>query len=130
METNAVTVIDGAGKAVTLWQDNRSGTDDIYGAAYSTMGNFVKAGVSVTVTSQKAKRHLFRPAYQHPQIPADFYQRRQRPHHHRTGAGRAGVGGHIRSLRAVRIPLSSYDLPSPITVPPGGAASIVINVNQ
>jgi type II secretory pathway pseudopilin PulG len=129
MQTDATTVIDASGQAVTLWQDNRGGNNDIYGAAYSTMGNYVKANIPITVISQKVKGTYGSPAVGIPKYQRTFTS-------NASGvitidASQGGLEwGSYTFATSNPYSIVSYDLPSPIAVPAGGSASVVININQ
>lgn len=134
VQTNASTVCDVGGKAVTIWQDNRGGTNDIFAARYSEMGNLQRANVEVTVISGKNKGTYPNPDYI-PEVSEPEYF--PIPKYSNKFVSDAGGNIHITGIEwgsysfTAKAPYTvvSFDLPSPITVAPGGTSSIVINVD-
>ena len=52
-QTDPVVICDSSGMPVTIWEDNRRGTLDIFGTRYGAeMGNVVQPSVPVTITSR------------------------------------------------------------------------------
>lgn len=132
LESDAAIVCDAGGKAVTVWQDNRNGTNDIYAARYSDMGNLQRAGVEVTVVSEKAKGKYPNPDY--PLLSGNEYI--MIPKYRQVFTSDANGDVHITGIEwgsynftaASPYSITSFDLPAPIAVAPGGTSSIVINV--
>lgn len=134
IQTDAVTVCDSYGQALTVWQDNRSGIDnDLFGAAYDSMGNVQRGSVSITVTSEKTKGN-------YPNVEGAAPDFLPIPKYSRTFASDGNGDIHIDAAAgglewgtytfAAVSPydITSIDLPSPISVLPDTEANVVINV--
>ena len=135
VQTNASTVCDAGGKAVTVWQDNRNGTNDIFAARYSEMGNLQMPGVEITVTGERAKGKYPNPAYVPEGTEPEFISIPKYSEKFTSDAnGNIHIGGIEWGSYAFFVDendyiIASFDLPSPIAVAPGGSSHIVINVN-
>lgn len=130
MQTDACTVRDSAGRAVTLWQDNRNGTNDIYGAAYTEMGNYIRPGVPISVVSQKIKG-TYKDGSGN-DVPIPKYSRTFTSDSNGSiaiGASQGGLEwGTYTFLTQSPYDIISIDLPSPIYVAPGSTVNAIINV--
>jgi hypothetical protein len=123
-------VRDSAGRAVTLWQDNRNGTNDIYGAAYTEMGNYIRPGVPISVISQNIKG-----TYKDSEsrdIPIPKYSKAFTSDSNGSvaiGAPQGGLewGAYTFSTQNPYY-IISIDLPSPVYVAPGSTVNAIINV--
>lgn len=138
LQTNASTLFDAGGKAVTIWQENRNGNMDIFGARYSEMDNLLMAGVDVTVNSVKSKGKYPNPSYD-PAFPELGPEYILIPKYSETFTS-DNVGGNISitgiewgsytfAVDPADYTIISYDLPAPITVNPDSTSSIVLNVD-
>jgi hypothetical protein len=134
MQTNATTLVDSGGKAVTVWQDDRSGTEGIFAGRYSEMGNQQRAGIPITVTSDRIKGTYLNPDFVPESGQPEYFSI---PKYSQTftsdGSGIIALSGmewgSYTFSTALPNTIVSYDLPAPISVTPGGNSHIVINVD-
>jgi type II secretory pathway pseudopilin PulG len=126
-QTNVATVRGTGTGAISVWQDTRSGSSDIRGVAYSEMGNMVRVGVPIIVTSDRAKGTYGEPPVNIPKYQRTFTSDGGGNIHIDAAAGGLEWGGYTFSVPSPYT-IISVDLPSPINVNPGATASAIINV--
>jgi prepilin-type N-terminal cleavage/methylation domain-containing protein len=133
-QANSSTLCDpSSGRAITVWQDNRSTTTyDIYGAVYSDMGNVTRANIPIKITGTKPKgKYISNPSpVQYTSIPKYSKTFTSDASGNITvDAAAGGLEWDSYSFSAGSpYSIISIDLPSPISILPSGSATVVINV--
>jgi type II secretory pathway pseudopilin PulG len=128
--------VDSRGRAVTIWEDNRSGDNDIYFAVYDDLGSITNANIPIRVISTKIKG-----SYQNPiegEMPEFIPIPKYSESFMSDAAGNIVIdsvdgglewGSYYFETEST-YSIKSIDLPSPISVLPGEEANVVINIEN
>ena len=130
MQKNPQTLCDAGGKAVTIWQDDKSGNDNIYAARYSEMGDVKKPGIRVKVVSQTPKIKGIYPDPPNPDVVIPKYSEDITTDVNGEYQIAALEWGNYEFSVESPNRIISYDVPAPIYIAPGKSVPIVINVGS